>query len=69
MAFTTAFKSLRTGIAACAMTALGGVAMADSISLGAPIPLTGYFAADGETMVVAGYSVIAAVSQPDEAPR
>lgn len=50
MAFTTAFKSLRTGIAACAMTALGGVAMADSISLGAPIPLTGYFAADGETM-------------------
>lgn len=50
MAFTTAFKAIRTGAAACAMTALGSVAMADSISLGAPIPLTGYFAADGETM-------------------
>lgn len=50
MAFTTAFKAIRTGVTACAMTALGSVAMADSISLGAPIPLTGYFAADGETM-------------------
>lgn len=53
MAFTTAFKAIRTGAAACALTALGSVAMADSISLGAPIPLTGYFAADGETMAQA----------------
>lgn len=50
MAFTTTFKALRTGVAACAMTALSNIAMADSISLGAPIPLTGYFASDGETM-------------------
>jgi branched-chain amino acid transport system substrate-binding protein len=50
MAFTTTFKALRTGVAACAMTAFCNIAMADSISLGAPIPLTGYFASDGETM-------------------
>lgn len=50
MAFITTFKAIQTGAAACAITTLGSIAMADSISLGAPIPLTGYFAADGETM-------------------
>lgn len=40
----------RTGLLACAMAACGFTAMADTISLGAPIPLTGYFAADGATM-------------------
>ncbi|NVO57001.1 ABC transporter substrate-binding protein [Rhodobacteraceae bacterium B1Z28] len=41
---------LKTTLGAMAFGASATLAMADTISLGAPIPLTGYFAADGETM-------------------
>ncbi|WP_170419635.1 ABC transporter substrate-binding protein [Ruegeria atlantica] len=41
---------LKTTLGAMAFGASVTLAMADTISLGAPIPLTGYFAADGETM-------------------
>ncbi|WP_282153420.1 ABC transporter substrate-binding protein [Ruegeria atlantica] len=41
---------LKSTFAACALGASATLALADTISLGAPIPLTGYFAADGETM-------------------
>lgn len=44
------FDTFKSTLLACAVTALGTMATADTISLGAPIPLTGYFAADGETM-------------------
>lgn len=40
----------RIGLTACTVSTLASVAMADTITLGAPIPLTGYFAADGQTM-------------------
>lgn len=44
------FDTFKSTLLACAVTTLGTMATADTISLGAPIPLTGYFAADGETM-------------------
>lgn len=60
MPFNTIKTNFKTGLMACAVTALGNMAMADTISLGAPIPLTGYFAADGETM---GQAINLAVSE------
>ncbi|UWQ93841.1 ABC transporter substrate-binding protein (plasmid) [Rhodobacteraceae bacterium M382] len=50
MTLNTFKTRARTGLLACAMAACGFTAAADIISLGAPIPLTGYFAADGVTM-------------------
>ena len=50
MSFTHSNNVIKSGLLACAMTAMASTAVSDTISLGAPIPLTGYFAADGETM-------------------
>ena len=50
MFFTNSTNVIKSSLLACAMTTLGSASVSDTISLGAPIPLTGYFAADGETM-------------------
>lgn len=50
MVFNSIKARAKSGLIAGALAALCGGAYADTISLGAPIPLTGYFAADGETM-------------------
>lgn len=50
MVFNSLKVRAKAGLLAGAVAAAGGGVHADTISLGAPIPLTGYFAADGETM-------------------
>lgn len=50
MVFNSFFARAKTGALAATVATFGVNADADTISLGAPIPLTGYFAADGETM-------------------
>ncbi|WP_291732044.1 ABC transporter substrate-binding protein [Leisingera sp. F5] len=50
MVFNSIKVQAKAGLLAGALAATAGAANADTISLGAPIPLTGYFAADGETM-------------------